>query len=193
MRWRSASATALFLVAACASTTSTPVLVPFADGDSWMLQRPLRYTIEATGQSIVVPAGFVTDFTSVPDALCALLPRSGLYLTAAVVHDFLYWDQTCTREQADRIFLHGMRVAAVPPLKKNALYAGARLAGARAWTNNEDEKRQGFIQVLPKERQTFSSVITWRNYRAQLRSEQAAEGRYARPSGAACQAIEKLD
>lgn len=39
---------------------------------------------------IRVPAGFVTDFASIPRAFWVVLPPTGKYGKAAVVHDYLY-------------------------------------------------------------------------------------------------------
>ena len=178
---------ALVLAAGCATATRTPVLVPFADGDYWMLQQPLRYDLGSTGQSIVVPAGFVTDFASVPDALCAILPAAGSWLPAALVHDFLYWDQSCTREQADRIFLHAMTAARVPEMKKTALYGAARLAGARAWATNTRERQEGMVQIVPRR---ALPEATWHVVRQQLRGTREPD--YERPSPRACAAADTL-
>ena len=57
-----------------------------------------------------VPIGFVTDFASVPRLFWSLLRPDGLYAYAAVVHDYLYWEQPIAKEKADNIFqaLHGI-------------------------------------------------------------------------------------
>lgn len=41
---------------------------PFVDGQHWIVRQPLRYRIGVSSQEIVVPAGFVTDFASIPQA-----------------------------------------------------------------------------------------------------------------------------
>ena len=51
-----------------------------------------------------VPAGFVTDFASIPRIFWSVLRPDGLYSYAAIVHDFLYWEQPVTRSAADDIF-----------------------------------------------------------------------------------------
>lgn len=78
-------------------------MTPFGDGQGSVLTQDLQYRVLQTNFIIVVPAGFVTDFASTPRALWSVIPPSGRYQLAAVVHDFLYWDQGCTREQADAI------------------------------------------------------------------------------------------
>jgi hypothetical protein len=76
----------------------TPVpFTPFSDGENSVVVSDLTYQIGRTSYVITVPAGFVTDFASTPRAIWAVLPPFGTYQLAAVVHDFLYWDQGCTR------------------------------------------------------------------------------------------------
>ena len=72
-------------------------MTPFGDGQDSMLTENLQYRVLQTTFVIVVPAGFVTDFASTPRALWSVIPPTGRYQLAAVVHDFLYWDQACAR------------------------------------------------------------------------------------------------
>jgi hypothetical protein len=78
---------------------------PFADGQDSVLVEPMTYSIENTGEVIVVPAGFVTDFASTPRAIWAVLPPFGTYQKASVIHDYLYWMHECTKDQADKFYL----------------------------------------------------------------------------------------
>src|SRR4051794_33564779 len=57
------------------------------DGSRWQLLEPLTY--QGRDEPFVVPAGFETDFASVPRALTWLLPRYGRYTKAAILHDHL--------------------------------------------------------------------------------------------------------
>lgn len=56
----------------------------------------------------VVPAGFVTDFASVPRWLWSIFPPHGRYSPAAVFHDWLYQAGVMERDEADKAFLEGM-------------------------------------------------------------------------------------
>lgn len=60
------------------------------DGATATLVEPLRY-IGAT-DDFTVPAGFVTDFASVPQVVTWLVPKMGAYTRAAVLHDWLCSD-----------------------------------------------------------------------------------------------------
>src|SRR5262245_11770367 len=64
-------------------------LTPFGDGNDSVLMTELSYRIGETTHVIVVPAGFVTDFASTPRAIWSVLPPTGRYQMAAIVHDFL--------------------------------------------------------------------------------------------------------
>jgi Protein of unknown function (DUF1353) len=52
--------------------------------------------------------------------LHSFLRQNGLYLLPAVVHDYLYWKQTCTRDQSDQILLLGMIENKVPYVQRTA-------------------------------------------------------------------------
>jgi len=86
-----------------------------------------------SGVVIQVPAGFRTDFASVPRVLWTIVPPVGLYGKAAVVHDFLYVSQPCTRLEADRIFLDAMEVLGVPLVQRSLMYKAVRLGGGGGW------------------------------------------------------------
>ena len=84
--------------------TETPAIRPIGDAKNWMLAEPLLWRVGDSGESIVVPQGFVTDFASIPPVLQSLIRPLGPHLRPAIVHDYLYWEQTCSRKQADRLF-----------------------------------------------------------------------------------------
>jgi Protein of unknown function (DUF1353) len=107
-------------------------LTPFADGENSVLMADLRYQVGTTNFTIVVPLGFVTDFASTPRALWAVLPPFGTYQLAAVVHDFLYWDQGCSREQADALLRVAMFESKVEARKRGRdLASGAAIRQER--------------------------------------------------------------
>ncbi len=97
------------------------------DGDYWLLLRPLVY--DGARDRFVVPAGFRTDFASVPHALTWLVPRTGKHNRAAVLHDYLTRNsQLVTRKDADGIFLRVLRELGVGLVRRRLLYWGVRLA-----------------------------------------------------------------
>ena len=123
--------------------TEPLVVTPCPDGHTWILLCDFGYEIgqEDSNDVIDVPIGFYTDFASIPRLLWTLLPRWGKYGNAAVIHDYLYWDQSRTRKESDEILLEGMVVLGVGYIKRYAIYWAVRLAGWWAWWRNQSHKR----------------------------------------------------
>lgn len=155
------------LLAACAAIES-PTVRPFADHREWVLVEPLEYVIGQSGVSITVPHGFVTDFASIPQPFWSLLSPHGLYSKAAIVHDYLYWSQLCTRQQADNIFLIAMKESGVAPAQQLDIYAGVRAGGGAAWNANRDERARGLPRVIPENLLRMPPGATWAEYRKTL-------------------------
>ena len=99
--------------------TEPLVVTPLPDGKTWIILNEFAYEIgeEGSGNVINVPIGTYTDFASIPRTLWAVFPRWGKYGNAAVIHDWMYWDQSRSRKEADDIFLEGMEVLEVPTWK----------------------------------------------------------------------------
>jgi hypothetical protein len=95
-----------------------------------------------------VPAGFVTDFASVPSIFWSVLPRDGVYVYAAVLHDYLYWIQDRKREDADRLLLACMEEFSVDAIPRQAVYWGVRAGGDFAWSANTKARAAGERRVL---------------------------------------------
>jgi hypothetical protein len=92
-----------------------------------------------SGEAIMVPAGFITDFSSVPWGLWNFEPPLGRAGKASVVHDLLYRmrgvlpGRIYSRQRADGIFREALGVLGVPAWKATILWAGVRLGGSGAW------------------------------------------------------------
>jgi hypothetical protein len=107
-------------------------------------------------RSIRVPAGFRTDFASVPRPFRNLFSPAGTYGKAAVIHDYLYNDGYVTemlidsetgdtyerhinvsRKEADDIFLEGMIVLGVGWWTRTLIYRAIRFGGrGETWSAN---------------------------------------------------------
>lgn len=151
-----------------------PPIVPvpqleFADGKYQMLYAPMTYEIGASGLSVTVPDGFVHDNASVPPSLWSLLPAHGTYGKAAIVHDYLYWAQPCTRRQADNLLMLAMKESGVPWVKRAAVYRGVRVGGAGAFDGNRLAREQGDLRVVPPQHRQLPADVTWPAYRVMLR------------------------
>ena len=93
---------------------------------------------------IEVPVGFETDLASVPRAFRGLIPATGPWQRAAVIHDYLYKTQGATlpptllrgrtpRKTADDIFLEAMEAAGVAWITRSAIYRAVRIGGNGGW------------------------------------------------------------
>ena len=144
--------TALWLLTGCPQAQQTPpapTVRPDGANRNWTNIEEMIYTIGDTDDKIVVPKGFVTDFASVPQPLWSLLSPHGQYSRAAVVHDYLYWTQGCTREQADRLLVIAMKESQVGAFDEVAVFGAVSAFGAAAWNQNRDEREQGIPRVIP--------------------------------------------
>lgn len=142
---------------------------PFADGTYWFLTSTLNYEIEDTDVTVEVPRGFVTDFTSIPRPFWSILPRWGSYGPPAVVHDFLYWDQQCSREQADKIFLAAMKESNVGSVREYLIHKAVRWGGSFSWDSNSKSKKKGVLRVIPEDQIPRKNPnLTWEEYHEKL-------------------------
>jgi uncharacterized protein DUF1353 len=113
--------------------------------------------------SVKAPKGFVTDLASVPRIFWSLLRPDGPYAYAAIIHDYLYWTQTTTKETADTILKFGMEDFKVDSVTVNAIYEAVSLFGGSAWEKNKKLKAMGerrILKVFPE-----NPTTTWEIYR----------------------------
>ncbi|MCH7740131.1 MAG: DUF1353 domain-containing protein [Chloroflexi bacterium] len=131
--------------------TDVLLVSPLADGRTWVIQRDFGYDVgeEGSGDTIEVPEGFQTDFASVPSVAWPLIPRWGKYGKAAIVHDFMYWDQNKTRKESDDIFREAMGVLGVASWRRFLMYRAVRLVGGLSWRANRKRREQGKNRVRP--------------------------------------------
>lgn len=89
---------------------------------------------------MIVPSGFVSDGASIPRIFWSIFcPFDGEFFEAALIHDFLYslmakdeYDYI-DRNQADQIFLEGMKDLGVGLIKRNIIYRAVRIGGGANW------------------------------------------------------------
>ena len=90
-----------------------------------------------SSETIRVPAGFVTDFASIPWGLWNMFPPLGPWARAAIVHDYLYetggLGGKYTRKEADQVFREAMAVVGVPAWQRSVMYRAVRLGGGSGW------------------------------------------------------------
>lgn len=105
-------------------------LDPLADGKRFRLIDAVSYDYGL--QHFVVPAGFVTDFASIPGIGRMFLPKWGRYGWAAILHDYLYSSacpELVSRKEADRMFKTFMKVRDTPLIHTWIIYTAVRLFG----------------------------------------------------------------
>lgn len=110
------------------------------DGCHAKLLRTLTYAT-LDGWLITVPAGFETDFASIPRALTWLIPARGPYNRPAIIHDFLYrfapHDPTtnhyCTQARADQILREACENCDDRFSQRWAIFVGLKLGGWLTW------------------------------------------------------------
>jgi Protein of unknown function (DUF1353) len=104
-------------------------------GKTWTVKQAFTYTGKT--DTFTVPAGFTTDFASVPRIFTWLLPRYGRWTQAAILHDFLWSEARHGRIHkfdADGIFNRAMRELGVPYLRRWIMWTAVRwAAGPKTW------------------------------------------------------------
>ncbi|MBD3351722.1 MAG: DUF1353 domain-containing protein [Candidatus Lokiarchaeota archaeon] len=115
--------------------TDLLLISPLSDGKRWIIRKEFGYDVgkEGSGDTITVSVGFVTDFASVPRIFWSIFPRWGKHGNAAVIHDYLYWSQDRSKDEADKIFLEAMVVLKVPRWKRRCMYLAVKYFGGWAW------------------------------------------------------------
>jgi len=94
--------------------------------------------------TIIIPAGYVTNFASIPRFFWLLIAPHGLIANGAVVHDFMYesrafedyLDSRSARLLADTIFLANMKQSGVRAFHAYFFYLAIRAFGRSWWMKN---------------------------------------------------------
>lgn len=147
-------------------------LLPDSDMQYWILMEDMEYEIGESGVKIVVPAGFVTDLASIPKPLWSIgLTVNGRYGRAAIIHDFLYWTQLCSRPQADRLLVIAMKESDVKKFDEKAIYLGVKAGGQASWDKNKLHRGKSYIRFVPTDRPRPPPNMGWEEYRFRLMAE----------------------
>jgi hypothetical protein len=159
----------LIILGGCAPPRSSDFR-PFGNGENWIVKQDLVYQIGDTNATIVVPAGFVTDFASIPPPLGVFgLSPVGQYGRAAVIHDYLYWTQVCAKDQADNLLLVAMKESDVGWFKEHVVHLGVSWFGGFAWRGNAKERDEGLLRIVPEGyRDPPDPNMSWKEYRKKL-------------------------
>lgn len=108
--------------------TFGPLIVQLVDetaGGMWRLDQHMAYTAK-DGRVFVVPAGFETDFASVPRLPVAYALYGNRAHKAATLHDWLIREGVVPRREADDLFLEAMLSTGVPEDIANVMHLAVR-------------------------------------------------------------------
>jgi Protein of unknown function (DUF1353) len=128
-------------------TPDSDVVVQELDGTMWRLRESVCY--EGRDDTFLVPAGFETDFASVPRVVVWLIPAYGVYTRAAILHDYLLTNVLPTgnisSNDIDGIFRRVMQELGVPFARRWLMWSGVRWG---AIFNRA--RRKGSLRTFPK-------------------------------------------
>jgi hypothetical protein len=92
------------------------------------------------------------------------------------VHDYLYWKQTCTKDQSDQILLLALIEHKVPEAQRVAIYQTVHYAGIFSWEANARDRKAGLLRILPPDHQKIDTKMLWPAYRQELLQQGVREG-----------------
>lgn len=125
-------------------------------GELWKLRNPLSVYLPDFDGTLIVEAGFVTDFASIPSAVQHLIAKNGPWDVPAVVHDWIYkhagqvyvlkTDERLhglelTRKQADDLMLAIMVFTETELWRRQAIHKSVRLFGQQFWGSSVHYKK----------------------------------------------------
>jgi hypothetical protein len=105
---------------------------------------------------LIIPKDFVTDFASIPNWVQSIIQKDDRHKCAAVVHDWLYCLQPCSRFVADEIFLLIMKKSKVSSFKRYSMYYAVRIFGTFVYKKSKYEIEK-FKELLLKHNLTYPS------------------------------------
>jgi len=143
-------------------------MAPFDGGKYWKLASSLyRFLPDKDDPDRIyleVPSSFVSDLTSTPWPFTLLVPKWGRHGRAAVTHDFMYWDQTCSKKVADKIMRLTMRIDDAPRWRVLLVRTALKLGGW--YTYRKNGKRRSMAE--PRFGDIETSSESWRQARGRL-------------------------
>jgi hypothetical protein len=136
--------TIVLLLAGCASIGRPTVTQLTTDPAVFLVVFPLTFSADGAPQQFSVPPGFVTDLASIPRGLWWWQAPHEDTMAPAIVHDFLYWEQPCTKDEADAVIYVAMKQIGMKDGSIAAVYTGVRTPlGQEAWDKNKVARARG--------------------------------------------------
>ena len=138
------------LLSACGITRPTITQLVLSEPPLWMVGEPLQYRSDDGRYMIEVPAGFVTDLASIPKGLWWWQSPQERTAAPAIIHDYLYWEQSCEKDEADAMMYLAMEKLQVKGIP--LIYAGIRTPFAVAsFAKNKEARAKGETRFFTKE------------------------------------------
>lgn len=149
-------ATALALTSCVAAqaqdTGEEPHVVPVSEGAArdilttahdgrgpFVLAAPFSYCDNTTGKIFTVPAGFVTDYASIPPRFRRFFAQSARHSPAAILHDWLYAiGEPGGKYEADRIFYYAMAEYGVAQFDRDRIWTAVYAFGESGYRLSSD-------------------------------------------------------
>ncbi|WP_433693187.1 DUF1353 domain-containing protein [Paraburkholderia phenoliruptrix] len=123
------------------------------DDGQWELLADLIYQSDVAGRRFTVPAGFITNFASVPRIPIVYELAGDTASNAATVHDYLYSTHIVSRSVADSVLREASAVTDVPDWRRQLMWAGVRLFGWLYWggaaTSTKPAAKAAVTQPVP--------------------------------------------
>ena len=113
-------------------------------------------------RTVVVPQGFVFTLDQVPNLFWSLVRPDEQILLPLILHEYLYWTQETTREEADQILREAMAELSSATTAA-VIYQAVRSFGDGAWKNMAKRRAAGERRILTKFPEDPS--VTWTDWR----------------------------
>jgi|GEM_PF-1952817 len=125
-----------------------PTMTPFSPKLKEAYEVKEDFCTEYQGKLIWVPKFFQFDGASIPWPAYNLVgtPFNPKHMTAAVVHDWLYYSHEIERKHADRLFYQMLRDAGVGKVRAVLMRETVEAMGRFYWAN--DDKDKAFLEKL---------------------------------------------
>ena len=126
-------------------------MLPHLEEDEFLLHADynIYWTYGDKEYRLKVPAGYVTDLSSIPKVARSVIPVIGRQNGPAVIHDYIYEPSDndrpegyhqlpgWTKEEADSLFLAAMVAVKVPWWRRNAMWLAVKYGGGHAWRTKD--------------------------------------------------------
>lgn len=103
---------------------------------TWELMQPFGFESRLYGVSVTAPAGFVTDFASVPRVPICFEIDGDIAQDCAVIHDYCYATGCVARNIADLLLEEMMRLRNFNEAQVLSIYYAVRDFGDSHYTTN---------------------------------------------------------